>query len=256
MTPSFQVRTVLLDIEGTTSSVSFVYDVLFPYAERELANYLRQHWGEESLIKALEHLARDAGYVSWREWRGGASESAARQLVETEAKRLMASDAKATGLKQLQGLIWKQGFVGGELQSHVYTDVPPALRAWCKAGFDLRIYSSGSIAAQKLFFAHTIAGDLLDLFSGHYDTTTGGKKDFASYRTIAADVGIPPGEILFASDIVAELDAAREAGLQTVLLKRPGNAPTEDGHGHAAVADFSHIDFSHIDLSLSDAVAH
>jgi enolase-phosphatase E1 len=130
------------------------------------------------------------------------------------------------------------------MQAHVYDDVPPALAAWNAAGKDVRIYSSGSVQAQKLFFGHTVAGNLLGYFRGHYDTTTGPKKEAQSYRQIVADMQLPPGEVLFASDVVAELDAARAAGLPTVLVIRPGNAPipAESDPPHAAIASFAEVD--------------
>src|SRR5262249_37415562 len=149
---------------------------------------------------------------------------------------LMDSDAKATGLKALQGLIWQSGFESGEMKAHVYEDVPLALAAWNAAGKDVRIYSSGGVQAQKLFFGYTIAGDLLLQFRGHYDTTTGPKKEAESYRMIAADFGLPPDEILFLSDIVAELDAARAAGMQTGLVVRPSAVANSSTAGQASSA--------------------
>ncbi|MEO8498114.1 MAG: acireductone synthase, partial [Planctomycetota bacterium] len=170
----FQGRGILLDIEGTTSSVSFVYDVMFPFVRRELRAYLSNSWGSDSLNAACELVARDAGHESFAAWSAhAASVEERQQLIADEITRLMDGDIKATGLKQLQGLIWKAGFESGELQAHVYDDVPAALTAWNAAGSDVRIYSSGSIAAQELFFGHTIVGDLLHCFRGHYDTTTG-----------------------------------------------------------------------------------
>ena len=230
----FHGRGILLDIEGTTSSVSFVYDVMFPFVRRELDRYLDGHRGESALRRACEQIARDASQDSRADdtdW------------VRGEVLRLMDGDVKATGLKQLQGLIWEAGFASGELKSHVYDDVPPALRDWHSRGIDLRIYSSGSVQAQKLFFGHTIAGNLLPLLSGHYDTTTGAKKEDASYRTIAADFGLPPSEILFLSDVVAELDAARTAGMQTALVVRPGNAAAQREHEHPKIMSFSDVEF-------------
>ena len=235
------VRGVLLDIEGTTSSVAFVYEVLFPYARRELADFLRRRWGEPDTARACERIAHDAGAPSLAAW--GEPETA-RQRVAAEALRLMDGDVKATGLKELQGLIWQEGYDAGRLRSHVYPDVPPALRRWAELGLDLRIYSSGSIGAQKVFFAHTDAGDLLGLFRGHYDTTTGPKREAESYRRIAADMKLPPSAILFLSDVRQELDAAAEAGMQTGLVVRPGNAPATAGHGHPVVTDFGQVDFS------------
>ncbi len=229
---------MLLDVEGTTSSVAFVYDVLFPYARRELADFLRRRWDEPAVARACDMIARDAGAPSLSAWVGL---EAARERVRAEVVRLMDGDVKATGLKELQGLIWQEGYAAGRLRSHVYADVPPALRRWSEAGLDLRIFSSGSIAAQKVFFAHTEAGDLLGLFRGHYDTTTGPEREAESYRRIAADMGMPPSAILFLSDVRQELDAAREAGMRTALVVRPGNAPVAAGHGHGVVTDLEQL---------------
>ena len=151
------------------------------------------------------------------------------------------NDIKATGLKQLQGMIWKDGFERGELVAEIYQDVPVALDAWTTAGLRVYIYSSGSIAAQKLFFGHSEVGDLLNYFSGHFDTTTGPKKEVQSYVTIASAIGEASEKILFISDITAELDAAREAGMATRLSIRPGNKPVEEGHGHEPIASFAQV---------------
>ena len=231
----FRGRGILLDIEGTTSSVSFVYDVMFPFVRRELDRYLAAHWGQPALTAACRQIALDANQDA---------QAGDRNWIRGEVLRLMDGDVKATGLKQLQGLIWEAGFNSGELKAHVYDDVPPALRDWHSRGISLRIYSSGSIQAQKLFFGHTIAGNLLPLLSGHYDTTTGPKKEAASYRTIAADFGLPPSEILFLSDVVAELDAARTAGMPTALVLRGGNAPVSAAQGHAEISSFAKIELA------------
>ncbi|MBC7854603.1 MAG: acireductone synthase [Pirellulaceae bacterium] len=229
---TFSGRGILLDIEGTTSSISFVYDVMFPFVRRELDVYLRSHWGKSALAHACDAIARDAGRLSLAE---------SPEQVKSEVLRLMDGDVKATGLKQLQGLIWEAGFTSGEMKAHVYDDVPPAITAWNQAGLDVRIYSSGSVQAQKLFFGHTIAGDLLPQFHGHYDTTTGPKKEPASYAAIAAAFALTPGGILFLSDVSAELDAAKAAGMQTGLVLRPGNAAIELGHGHPEIRSFAEI---------------
>ena len=228
----FHGRGILLDIEGTTSSIRFVYEVLFPFARRKLESFVREHWGEPALMSAADQVAKDLGHDSLTVWAGeDTSVENMQRLLIDEALRLMDGDAKATGLKQLQGVIWEQGFVSGELRAHVYDDVPPALEAWNAAGIDVRIYSSGSVHAQHLFFGHTEHGDLLRLLRGHYDTTTGNKREATSYLKIAVEFGLPPGEILFFSDVPAELDAARSAGMQTVLVERPGNAaPGEQSH--------------------------
>lgn len=238
-------RGILLDIEGTTSSVSFVYDVMFPFVRRELTIYLKDHWQQPEVQAACEQIARDAGHESLLAMCSAASardDWQAQHLVEREVLSLMDRDVKATGLKQLQGLIWQAGFESGELLAHVYDDVPPAIKAWNAAGKDVRIYSSGSIQAQKLFFGHTVAGNLLDQFRGHYDTTTGPKKEAESYRKIAADMQLSPVEVLFASDVVAELDAARAAGMKTVLVIRPGNATQQPAPPHATIASFAELD--------------
>jgi enolase-phosphatase E1 len=239
-------RGILLDIEGTTSSVSFVYDVMFPYARKHLTFEVLTNWDEPAYMAAHEAIARDAGHQSLAAWLQTHRLSRdnplrAADIVCREVIRQMDADLKATGLKLLQGLIWQTGFESGELKAHVYDDVPPALEAWNAAGKNVRIYSSGSVQAQKLFFGHTIAGNLLGQFRGHYDTTTGPKKEAESYRRIAADFGLPEGEILFASDIVAELDAARTAGLATALVIRPGNAPFQANSGspHAEITSFA-----------------
>ena len=234
-------RRVLLDIEGTTSSISFVYDVMFPYARRHLDEYLSAAWEAADCRSACDAIARDAGHASLDAWAAGADPVAARALVRNEVVRLMDGDVKATGLKAMQGLIWQSGFESGEMQAHVYDDVPPALAAWNAAGCDLRIYSSGSIAAQKLFFGHTVAGDLLSQFRGHYDTTTGPKKEAASYTAIAAKFVCAPSEILFLSDVVAELDAARAAEFTTALCRRPGNPDPPALHDHVEISDFRQV---------------
>ena len=241
----FSGRGILLDIEGTTSSVSFVYDVMFPFVRRELDNYLCANWGSAGLNEVCDLIAKDAGYESFIAWCGNEAEvEKPQELLREEVLRLMDGDVKATGLKALQGLIWQSGFEGGEMRAHIYDDVLPAIRVWNDAGCDVRIFSSGSVAAQKLFFGHTMVGNVLHLFRGHYDTTTGPKKEAASYRAIAKDFDLPPTQILFLSDVSAELGAARAAGLQTCLCKRPGNAKVPAGHGHPDVTSFNQIELS------------
>jgi len=238
----FSGKGILLDIEGTTSSVSYVYDVLFPYARREVADFLEMSWSAPEVQAACELIARDAGAFSMASWCGeGVAKEAAAGKVVAEVYKLMDADVKATGLKELQGIIWQEGFQKGELQSHVYPDVPKALEAWSAARLDVRIFSSGSVAAQRLLFAHSEYGDLRVHLRGYYDTRTGPKKVPSSYASIAADMNLEPPQILFLSDVVAELDAARAAGLNTGLVARPGNAPAPPDHGHAVVTDFEQI---------------
>lgn len=238
------IRAILLDIEGTTSSIRFVFDVMFPFVRRELHDYLAKNWSDDDLSQACELIAKDAGHSSFALWcttSHAANDVAKQSLIEREVIRLMDGDVKATGLKALQGLIWESGFASGELKAHVYDDVPPALKRWNAAGLDVRIYSSGSIQAQKLFFGHTVSGNLLSLLKGHYDTTTGPKREAASYAKIAGEFELPVDQILFLSDVVAELDAARLAGMQTGLVLRPGNATIASEHGHSEIRNFDEI---------------
>jgi enolase-phosphatase E1 len=232
---NFAGRGILLDIEGTTSSIAFVCEVLFPFAREYLEDYLRQNWDDLAVVRARELIGRDTGNTFPADLANGMA-----PLVR-EVNRLMDADAKTTGLKELQGLIWQQGYLGGLLTSHVYPDVEPALRQWVKQGLDVRVYSSGSVGAQRLFFGHTEAGNLLPLLRGHYDTTTGAKRDPESYRKIAADMALSPEQVLFLSDVAAELDAAGTAGLRTALVVRPGNSPAPEQHPHPVITDFAQI---------------
>ena len=227
----FTGRGVLVDVEGTTSAVAYVYDVMFPFARKGIAGYVAKHWGDAAFASVRQQFAADAG-----------RELATPDELTAEAIRLMDGDVKATGLKSLQGLVWEAGFRSGELRAHVFADVPPALAAWREAGLDVRVYSSGSIHAQRLFFGHTETGDLLPYFSGNYDTTTGPKRDAASYAAIAKDWGLAQSEVLFLSDITEELNAARAAGMQTALVVRPGNAQaTSADPPHAVIESFEQI---------------
>lgn len=242
----FSGRAVLLDIEGTTSSISFVVDVMFPFVRRELETYLAQHWHEPGLAAVCDTVARDAGQESFAAWLrsrevGVGDAAGGQRLIREEVARLMDGDVKATGLKQLQGMIWEAGFESGELRAHLYDDVCPAIESWRSAGLDVQIYSSGSVQAQKLFFGHTERGDLLPLLSGHYDTTVGSKKEAASYLKIAVQMRQQPIQVLFLSDIVAELDAAAEAGMRTGHVVRSGNSVDEAGTAHPRISTFAEI---------------
>lgn len=236
----FNGKGILLDIEGTTSSVSFVYDVMFPQVRRQLESFLQANWDHHDVQLACDQIARDAGFASVEGW-CGPNAMDQRENVGAEVIRLMDDDVKATGLKQLQGLIWRHGFESGELKAHVYEDVPGCLQRWRETGTDLRVYSSGSVQAQHLFFAHTEVGDLLSFFSGHYDTTVGSKKEPSSYQRIKRDWSLPGEDILFVSDVVSELDAAKAAGFQTNLCVRPGNASVAERHCHTVIESFDQI---------------
>jgi enolase-phosphatase E1 len=229
---SFAGAGILLDVEGTTSSIRFVYDVLFPFARAHLEGFLRRHWDEPAVAQARDRIAQDAGQTFPVDREHGLAP------LCREVLQLMDADVKATGLKELQGLIWQQGYGAGLLTSHVYADVPDALRRWAAGKLDVRIYSSGSVGAQRVFFAHTTASDLLPYLRGHYDTRVGPKREPASYRAIAADMGLAPDGVLFLSDVVAELDAAATAGLRTALVVRPSNPPVTKPHTHPIITDF------------------
>ena len=240
----FTGRGILLDIEGTTSSISFVHDVMFPYVREHLSNYLLCNWSNPELDTVRSQIARDDGCGSWEIWlqRQHIPENQAPQALESQVLKLMDGDVKATGLKTLQGLIWESGFRSGELQSHVYDDVLPAIEAWRARGLDVRIYSSGSVVAQRLFFGHVAGrGDCLGLFSGYYDTTIGSKREPASYVRLAEDWGLAPGEILFVSDLEPELAAASAAGVQVVASIRAGNAPLSSSAPWPRAASFAEI---------------
>lgn len=239
---STSIRGILLDIEGTTSSISFVHEVMFPYVLQRLDGFVAEHSQRDDVQAAYAQIAKDAGYDSLPAWLSRAESDSPESLVAEEVRRLMSQDVKSTGLKALQGIIWERGFQTGELVAHIYPDVLPAIERWTASGIEVRIYSSGSIAAQKLFFGHVEgAGDCLHLLSGHYDTTIGGKKDVISYRKIADDWGIAPTEILFVSDIAEELEAAQAAGLQTRASVRPGNAPLPASLSTARIVTFDEI---------------
>lgn len=203
------IRAILTDIEGTTSSISFVKDVLFPFARRRLPAFVVTHADKPEVQHWLHEAAKDAGEILTDQ-----------DTIVALLQQWIDEDRKATPLKALQGMIWEEGYRDGEFRAHIYADVAPALHKWKQRGLDLYVYSSGSIKAQELFFGHSEAGDLTELFSGYFDTETGPKRQADSYRSIAAAIGLPAEEILFLSDIVEELDAARSAGMRTTQLAR------------------------------------
>lgn len=223
------VRAVLTDIEGTTSSVAFVKDVLFPYARQHLPRFVETHLDDPQVVRWLDATAREVGIEDPR----------SRRVVDT-LLRWIDEDRKATPLKALQGMIWKAGYDARDYRAHVYPEVPARLRAWKAQGLKLYVYSSGSVPAQKLFFGHTEAGDLSTLFDGWFDTAVGGKRERGSYLRIAEAVDLPRTAIVFLSDIAAELDAARDTGMQTIQLCRPP-ASCPDAGTHPCVADFDAI---------------
>ncbi|MEJ8566306.1 acireductone synthase [Elongatibacter sediminis] len=226
MSDSAPARAILTDIEGTTSSLSFVKDVLFPYARERMDEFIREH-GDEPPVR------RELGAVSELAGKPLSDREATAQLLEW-----IDEDRKATPLKALQGMIWEHGYRQGDFKGHVYEDAARRLYEWADAGLRLCVFSSGSVQAQKLLFGHSEAGDLTPLFSGWFDTRIGAKHEAEAYRRIAGEIGLPPNEILFLSDIDRELDAAAAAGLRTTLLNRDGQCAAE---GHPVATNFDEV---------------
>ena len=228
-------KTIVTDIEGTTSSISFVKDVLFPYARRALPAYVAEHGNEPEVRHGLDKVRQELG--------DGADDAQAVAALQA----WIDADRKHTALKALQGLVWADGYAGGDYAAHIYADAAAALRRWHAAGHPLFVYSSGSVPAQQLLFAHTTDGDLAPLMSGWFDTRTGGKREAESYRRILEEIRREPGDAVFLSDVVEELDAARDAGFDTVLVDRTEDYPTprtddKDTHGHRRVTSFDGLE--------------
>ena len=221
------IKAILTDIEGTTSAVSFVFDVLFPYAAKHLPGFIRQHAEDPEVALQLGAVRLDSGEP----------EADVERVIEI-LQQWIAEDRKATPLKALQGMVWAQGYQAGQLKGHVYPDAVEALQRWHAAGYRLFVYSSGSIQAQKLIFGCSEAGDLTPLFSGYFDTTSGPKREAQSYTNIQQAIAVEPAQILFLSDIVEELDAAQSAGLKTCGLARDGGELA----GHVTVDSFTGIE--------------
>jgi len=221
---------ILLDIEGTTTPIAFVYDVLFPYARRRLSAYLADPSHDDPLEEVLRRLRGE--WTADAEVHAGTGRAFAvdppgddSPSLAPYAAWLMDRDRKSPGLKLLQGQIWEEGYRAGQLKGEVFEDVAPALRRWKQAGIVVAIYSSGSELAQRLLFGTTADGDLTPFFTRFFDTAVGPKQDADSYRRIARELAISPERMLFVSDVVVELDAAQAAGCQAVLCLRPGNRP-------------------------------
>ena len=211
------IKAILTDIEGTTSSIAFVHETLFPFARNQMASFIEEQREREDVAKHLADARVEAGLDA----NGNVLEALLGWMDE---------DKKVTSLKALQGLIWENGYRTGAIKGHIYEDAVKGLKQWHEAGIKLYVYSSGSIYAQKLLFGYSEAGDLTPLFSDYFDTTSGHKREEASYRTIADKISIDPGSILFLSDIAQELDAADSAGYQTIQLVRDANIVESDSH--------------------------
>lgn len=215
---SFNAKVILTDIEGTISDIAFVRSVLFPYARQALPDFVAEHGEEPQVRQQLEAVAAEVDI-----------DVADTERIVTTLQRWIDEDRKVTPLKTLQGMIWQHGYAAGDFTAHLYEDAYQALDRWHRSGVPLYVYSSGSVLAQKLYFGHTDFGDIQDWFQSFFDTTVGPKREAQSYRRIADHIGAPLGDILFLSDVVAELDAAGQAGMQTAQLDR-GDAETSERH--------------------------
>jgi enolase-phosphatase E1 len=243
-----RVRHILLDIEGTTTPIAFVHEVLFSYARSQVRNYLAVHFDSDETQADIAQLREE--HIADRKQNleppalaphfAGAPRDAVIDSLVAYINWLMGQDRKSTGLKSLQGKIWRQGYRDGTLKAELFPDVAPALRGWHRDGLKISIFSSGSSLAQKLLFGHTDAGDLTEFIDNYFDTTTGSKTAMDSYRRIASALDVPEPQVLFISDVVAELDAASAAGLQTLLCVRPGNAP-QSAARHQIIQSFGEI---------------
>ena len=221
------IRFILMDIEGTTTSIAFVHEVLFPYASEHLASFIQENVETPEVQAELQAVKQT---VQEEQGKAINDPEAVQQLL-----LWIKEDRKHTALKSLQGLLWKTGYETGQYQGHLYEDVLPVWKKWQAEGIPMGIYSSGSVAAQKLLFGYSVEGDLTPYLSAYFDTNIGHKREVQSYHNIQAELDIPTENILFLSDVEQELDAAKAAGFQTIQLVRPGTSPTAK---HATVSDF------------------
>ncbi len=224
------MKYILTDIEGTTTSVSFVHDELFPYSAKHLENFILKNINQPDVVDCLEQTIRT---VNEEEKIVIDSSAAIHKLLQW-----IKEDRKHPALKSLQGKIWKIGYESGEIKGHIYDDVLANLEKWTKAGLKLAVYSSGSVQAQHLIFQYSIQGNLRPFFSHHFDTRVGNKREKDSYENISKELNVSPSEILFLSDIKEELDAARSVGMKTIQLVRKSDVITGD---HKTVTSFSEI---------------
>ncbi|MCG8613150.1 MAG: acireductone synthase [Pseudomonadales bacterium] len=228
MTSGTKISTIVTDIEGTTSSIRFVHEVLFPYAAEHIARFVQQNQAREDVAALLADVVALAGLPDDNI-----------DGVVAQLQQWIQDDQKITPLKTLQGLLWQEGYEQGHFKGHVYADANANLRAWAETGMALYVYSSGSVAAQKLIFGYSEFGDLTPCFKGYFDTHIGAKRDIQSYRNILSELEVAPEQVLFLSDIEAELEAASAAGMQTVWLVRDGEIPA--GAQYEVARDFDEV---------------
>lgn len=225
-----KVKAVITDIEGTTTPISFVKDTLFPYSYKKLEDFLRQNWDKpevQSIVVDIQNIQQKL--LSFDE------------VVQT-LRRWIEEDKKITPLKQLQGMIWEEGYKLGELKGFIYQDAFRKLKQWYERGLKLYVYSSGSVQAQKLLFTYTNYGDLTYLFSGYFDTTTGSKLEKTSYEKISLHIGLNPSNIVFLSDNPQEVEAAASVGMVVYRLVRKGDASYLNGFLYPQVESFDQVE--------------
>jgi enolase-phosphatase E1 len=234
------MKAILLDIEGTTTTIDFVHETLFPFAKEKIDEFVEAHLAElgEELGQLEAEYRRDfTNQIYNRDFRRDDPASVANYL-----RFLIDVDRKSTPLKSIQGKIWRAGYESGALRSAMFADVPAAFARWKSAGKTIAILSSGSVLAQRLIFKYSNAGDLSPFIADYFDTTTGGKKEAESYRKIAEKLGFEPDDILFVSDVLGELDAARDAGMLTALPLREGNVQIKEDFTHRSVNSFDELE--------------
>jgi 2,3-diketo-5-methylthio-1-phosphopentane phosphatase len=236
-------KAILLDIEGTTVPITFVYNILFPYSRERMFAYLSEHGDDPEIQNALLNLkvGNQADVKHGAPASNGKTGSEYLNWAATYCLWLMDRDRKTTSLKMIQGLIWEEGFNRGELQSELFSDVPGCLSSWHANRHRIAIYSSGSVSAQKLVFGYTPFGNLLPFIEAFFDTRTGPKQDAKSYERIASELSLEARDVLFVSDVLAELDAASTAGMSVALSIRPGNAPVSNNHFYRTVTSLKEL---------------
>lgn len=237
-----ELRTILLDVEGTITSIAFVHDVLFPFSKVNLRKFLEEHTDDPEVRADLKLLTTELENEAEFKVKKPAAFFPESLLLVDYIEWLIDIDRKSRALKSLQGKIWEDGYRRGLLQAPLFPDVASSFRRWTNKGIDLAIFSSGSVLAQRLLLAHTSDGDLTSLISSYFDTSVGTKQSQASYQKIAQNLGVTPSEVLFISDVEAELDAAQSADMQTLLAIRPGNAPLNGASPHRSIHSLIEVD--------------
>ena len=223
------IKAILIDIEGTVSPISFVKDVLFPYSEEKMEKFIKENKDKpevKNILQQVQEIEEKDMDID--------------EIIQT-LKRWIKEDRKIAPLKDIQGFIWKEGFESGQIKAPLYEDAYRKMKEWKDKGYKLYIYSSGSVQAQKLFFSHTDKGDILDWFSGHFDTKIGNKKETESYRKIAQEIGLKPEEILFLSDNPDEIKAAAQAGMKVYRLVRPQDAEYIENFEYPQIKSFDEV---------------